>query len=204
MSKDFLRSAGKVMGPLNRQIRLMVSRCVISLVNDALKLQQVQVELLAMPQADGSMGRETADDVEVIRQYGYAAHPHPGAEGVFVSVGGIRSHGLIIAIEDRRYRLGGLAEGEVAIYDDLGQKVYLTRSGIVVDGAGLPITLTNTPKVRMETPLVEATGDIVDHCDDTGRSMASMREVHDEHNHSLRNVQSGGSTLTTDTPNQQE
>ncbi len=38
-------------------------------------------------------------------------------------------------MSDRRYRLKGLQTGEVAVYDDQGQSVTLTREGIVVDGA---------------------------------------------------------------------
>ncbi|WP_431477838.1 phage baseplate assembly protein domain-containing protein [Massilia eburnea] len=62
------------------------------------------------------------------RNTGFTSVPKPGAEGVVVFVGGNRDHGLVIAVEDRRFRLKGLASGEVAIYDDQGQKVHLTRA----------------------------------------------------------------------------
>lgn len=52
------------------------------------------------------------------------------------AVGGLRSHGIVIAVEDRRYRMTGLQSGEVALYDDLGQQVYLTREGILIKSPG--------------------------------------------------------------------
>lgn len=78
---------------------------------------------------------------------------------------GDRSHGIVLVIADRKYRMKGMREGEVSIKDDLGQSVHLTRDGIVVKGAGLPMLFEDTPSitfkadsfVRFETPRVEAT-----------------------------------------------
>jgi phage gp45-like len=53
------------------------------------------------------------------------------AEGLIVFTGGQRSHGVLIVTGDRRYRLLGLKEGEVALFDDQGQQVHFTRDGIV-------------------------------------------------------------------------
>jgi phage gp45-like len=53
------------------------------------------------------------------------------AEGLIVFTGGQRSHGVLIVTGDRRYRLRGLKEGEVALFDDQGQQVHFTRDGIV-------------------------------------------------------------------------
>jgi phage gp45-like len=53
------------------------------------------------------------------------------AEGMIVFTGGQRSHGVLIVTGDRRYRLLGLKEGEVALFDDQGQQVHFTRDGIV-------------------------------------------------------------------------
>jgi phage baseplate assembly protein V len=162
---------------------LMVGRCILKAIGDGKAVQLVQAQLLA---------EEIHDDVERIQQYGLTSVPKPGAEGVIVFVGGNRDHGLLIAVEDRRYRLKGLEAGEVALYDDLGQKVHLTRAGIVVDGAGLPVTITNTPTVRMESNL-EVTGDIKDQCDGAGRTMSGMRAIYNDHDH---DDPQGGKVLT--------
>lgn len=56
----------------------------------------------------------------------------------------------------------------------------------------------------MVTPRLECTGDIVDNCDTTGRSMAADRVIFDGHEHNVRNVQGGLGTVTSDPPNQIE
>lgn len=87
------------------------------------KLQHLDIEALA---------GETHDGAEHMEPYGLTARPHAGAEAVIAFAGGNRAHPLILAVADRKYRLQGLADGEVALYDDLGQTVRLTRSGIAI------------------------------------------------------------------------
>ncbi len=80
-------------------------------------------------------------------------------------IDGDRSHGIVLVAADRRYRMTGFEEGEIAIHDDQGQSVHLTREGIVVKGGGLPIKITDTPtvtveaatSVKLDTPLVHCT-----------------------------------------------
>ena len=179
------------------KVQLMIGRAILSAISDSGRVQTVQAQLLA---------GEVQDDVERIQQYGYTSVPLPGAEGVVVFVGGNRDHGLVIATEDRRYRLVGLEGGEVAIYDDLGQKVHLTRNGIVIDGAGLPITIQNAPSATMDIPLVTITGSLkVNHSivadgdvsDQGTKSMAAMRTSYNGHAHVENNVGGG----LTNSPN---
>lgn len=177
----------RLMAPLHRRVMLMVSRAVLNVVTDGLAIQGLQVTAL-----DG----EVRDEVERFQQYGYTSVPFPGAEGVMVAVAGNHDHGIVIAVEDRRYRLTGLAGGEVALYDDQGQKVHLTRAGIVISGAGLPVTVTNTPHILLDAALVETThdlkvggnivaqGNITDSNATTPKSMAGMRAIYNSHTHS--------------------
>lgn len=158
---------------LARRIRLIASRAVLRLVDDAGGLQSVQITLLA---------DETRDGVERFQDYGFTSIPHPGAEGVAIALGGSRDHLVAIAIDDRRYRLRALAAGEVALYDDLGHQVHLTRDGIVIHGGGHAVTITGAPKLRVEGS-IEATGEISDRCDTSGETMAAMRDIYDIHTH---------------------
>lgn len=182
------RLIARMMAPLQRCVANMAARATVALVNSAGRIQRVQMRLL---------NGETKQSLDHFETYGLTSNPLPGAEGVALFFGGDRSHGVIINIGDRRYRLQSLAAGEVAVYDDLGQKIHLTRAGIVINGAGLPVTITNTPKVRMETALLEVTGEIEDLCDSTGRTMSGMRGVYNGHTHP------GDSGGTTDEPNQE-
>lgn len=138
------------------RMRRMLTRVVLKLADDSPKMQAHQVE---------SYDGVVRDQVEHFQHYGFTSVPHPGAEGVGLSIGGSTNHMVVLNVDDRRYRMKGLEGGEVAIYDDQGQSVHLTREGIVVKGAGLPMVFEDTPSitfradnfVRFETPRVEAT-----------------------------------------------
>ncbi|MDP3715186.1 MAG: phage baseplate assembly protein V [Burkholderiales bacterium] len=182
------RQLTKLLGPMARRMRLAVGRAVVTLVNDALKLQGVQVALLA---------DEVRDNVERFQQYGLTSHPHPGAEAIVVSVGGNRNHPVVICVDDRRYRLKSLAPGEVALYSDEGDWVWFKR-GRTIEVNTATLQVTASTKVRMETPVLEVTGEIKDRCDADGTSMEQMRTTYDSHTHG--GVQPGGSN--TATPNQ--
>lgn len=167
----------KLVAPLRRRVRLMISRAVLSAVNDAGGIQLVQVKLL-----DG----EVRDGVERMQNYGFTSVPKAGAEGLMACVSGDRDHGIIVAMDDRRFRLKGLQAGEVALYDDLGHKVHLTRTGIVVDGGGHDLNITGVTNtyfsgaLHVETNIV-AGGEISDLCGT--KSMSGMRSVFNDHTH---------------------
>lgn len=167
-------------------LRNLISRCTVALANAGSKLQSLQIRMLA---------GEMKDWVEHLEPYGFTSHPVDGAEGVAVFPGGDRSHGVVIVVADRRYRIQGLKKGEVALHDDQGQSVHLTRSGIVVKAAGKPVTITEAEKLRVECP-IECTHDITDKVGAGGKSMAAMRATYNTHNHPDPH---GGNT---DKPNQ--
>lgn len=150
------------------RVRGMISRAVVGLVNDAFKLQGLQVTIMA---------DQTPDDVERFQSYGLTSVPHPGAEGIALAIGGSTGHTVMISVDDRRFRLTGLQDGEVALYDDLGHKVHLTRDGIVLDGAGQDIRLINTPTVRVEADF-HVTGEITAVGDVTGAGISLATHKH--------------------------
>jgi phage gp45-like len=133
----------RMVAPMRQRLQLMISRGVLLLVNDALKLQGLQVALLA---------DEVRDEVERFQDYGFTSHPHPGAELVAASVAGNRDHVVVLAVDDRRYRVKGLQAGEVAIYTDEEDTIVLKRGRVIEVTAGT--------KLRIDAPLVELTGDM--------------------------------------------
>lgn len=133
----------RLVAPLLGRINMMIGRAVIAAIADAPQAQALQLELLA---------DEVQDGVERFQGYGFTSHPHPGAEAIAAAVGGTRSHLVVIQVEDRRYRLKNLAQGEVALFDDLGQVVHLKRDGIVIDS---PL------KVTIDAPEVDVFADSV-------------------------------------------
>lgn len=162
MSREML----KAMAPLARRIRLMAARAILTLIDDATKMQGLQVKLL-----DG----EVCNNVDRVQNYGFTSVPLPGAEGIYLALGGSRDHGVVIVADDRRYRIKGLQGGEVAIYTDEGDKIVLKRGNV--------IEITAATKIRMVTPLLEVTGEVRDRCDDDGMTMEGMRQTYDIHVH---------------------
>ena len=125
-----------------RKIHGMAARCVLRLASDGLKMQAVQVGVLA---------DETIDDVERVQNYGFTSVPLPGAEGIMLFLGGDRAHGVVIAMDDRSYRLKGLKGGEVALYTDEGDSIVLKR-GHIMEATTETFKLTATTGVQILTP----------------------------------------------------
>lgn len=138
------RQLKKFLAPMHRRIALMVGRCVLGALNDSKGIQELQISAL---------DDEELDRVERMQNYGFTGNPHGGAEGVFVCVGGGRNHSLVIALDDKRYRLTALKPGEVAIYDDLKQKIVLTRTGIEVETTQAEGVKITAPKVQVFTKI---------------------------------------------------
>lgn len=129
----------KLIAPLRQRIMNSIARAVVSGVDDSVKMQLLQIDLLT---------DETRNDVERFQDYGFTSSPKTGAESVVLFVGGNRDHGLAISVDDRRYRLRNLASGEVAIYDHQGSKIVLKANGdieltpktnVVINGTAIKV-----------------------------------------------------------------
>lgn len=120
-----------------RRAFLGISRGTLRKTDDERLMQEVAIDLTA---------NESKLRVERFQEYGFTSVVHPPkddndkkiAEMLVAFVGGNRAHGCVFAIDDRRHRLIKLKNGEVAIYDDQGQKVYVKRDMI----------LTSVPKEK--------------------------------------------------------
>ncbi len=140
-------------GPLRRRLAAMVRRAVLELVDDDGGLQRVQLTALA---------GETLDRVERVQQYGFTGRPKPGATAIVLGLGGNSAHSIVVAVDDRRYRLAGLAEGEVALYDDQGQKIVLYRDRVEVEAPKVVVRSDDVHLGAEGGPRVARIGDRVD------------------------------------------
>ena len=125
---------------LANRVRLTVGRALLAAVNDASKLQATQVQLL-----EG----ETRSDVEHFQHYGFTSVPFAGAEGVALAVGGSRDHVVLVNVDDRRYRVKSLANGEVCVYTDEDggtglHRIHFKRGNVIEMHAGTS-SLVMTP-----------------------------------------------------------
>lgn len=122
--------------PIKKLAMSMIARIVIKSVNDSGGIQIIKGSLFA---------DVVKDDLERFQNYGFTGNPPiQGAEGVVIFPGGNPDHGIILAVENRRYRLKDLGEGEVAIYTDEGDKIHLKRNrNIDIVTTDLNIEATN-------------------------------------------------------------
>lgn len=124
--------------PLASRIQMIVARAVIESVKDGGGIQFIKSNLLA---------DENRDNMERFQEYGFTSVPLADAEAIVIFPGGNREHGLVIATNDRTFRLKSLADGEVALYTDEGDKIHFKRGGI--------INIVATSKVDVDADLVE-------------------------------------------------
>lgn len=128
---------------LRNEVHNLVSRGVVLSADDARLMQELGVRL-----QDGHIPKK----VEHWHPYGFTQVPHPEAEVIALAVNGDRDHIVVLPGADRRYRLKNLAQGELAVHDDQGQKVHFKRDGIVIQSSQ-PVTI--------EAPTINLKGNIV-------------------------------------------
>jgi len=140
-----------------RRIRMLLSRAVVNLVNDALQVQELQISVL-----DGEVG-----SAQRFQNYGFTSNPQPGAEAVVASIAGARSHRVVLVVEDGRYRLKNLQPGEVAMFTDEGDSIVFNRGRIVKVTAGAEldvsapvVKVTASTSVTLDSPTVTCTNNL--------------------------------------------
>jgi len=145
------------------------------------------VTAIQLVQADAMAG-EQLQEAELIQHYGFTSAPLNGSQMVVLPLGGKTAHGIIIATEHGSYRFKLTAQGEVALYTDEGDHIYLKRGRVVeIDTATLLVKAST--KVRFETPAVETTGkidadgNVLDNKPSNSRTMAGMRTQYNAHTH---------------------
>ena len=107
---------------LRRRVSLIIGRGLVKAVDDTSSRQRLQVALL---------NDELRDEVERFQSYGLTSVPQTGAEAIVVFAGGDRGNGVVIACDDRRYRVNGLKKGEVCLYTDEGDQIMLGRGNLM-------------------------------------------------------------------------
>lgn len=148
MKNKLCDTVAKLTKPARDRIALSIGRCILRLIDDAVPIQAVQIDLLS---------GETRDRVERIQEYGFTSVPFTGCRGIAVFVGGDRSHGVVIGTDDNRYRKKGLQSGEVSIYTDEGDYILLKRGRILEITAGTGIVI-NAPTVTVTGGDIIASG----------------------------------------------
>lgn len=144
-------------------------RGVLALVGVGSKMQSVQMQLTA---------DEVKDDMEHFEPYGITSNPHPGAEGLTAFINGDRSHGVVLCISDRRFRLQALKTGEVALYTDEGDFLHFKR-GREISVKTLTLNVKADTGVNFDTPLIRTTGRIEATGDVVAAGVSTSQHVHE-------------------------
>ena len=153
---------------MRNSIANLLARGVVALGNSASKLQSLQLRLTA---------DEVKDSMEHLEPYGYTASPLPGAEALAAFFGGDRSHGVVVVVSDRRFRLQGLKPGEVALYTDEGDRFHFKR-GRIIDIETVTLNVKASESVNFDTPLMTATGRIESLGDQVAAGVSQLEHVH--------------------------
>ena len=131
---------------------------------------------------------EIKDGVPRLAEFGLTSMPPVGSDAVLVFIG-----------------------GETMLYSQDGKSVYITAAGgIIVEAKGQAVTVNNATtvtinaatKVRMVTPLLEVTGDIIDNAGTNTNNLAQMRAIFNAHKHTVSNIAAGSSSVNSNNPSQ--
>lgn len=125
--------------------RLFAAARITSVVDDR------SVQFLQIRTSDGTV----QDGIPRLGEYGLASRPPVGSDAFVAFLAGHPTDATVIATGHQASRPRSLVDGEVMLYDTRGQRVYLSASGIVVEGTNLPIVVRTTG-----TATVTATGGV--------------------------------------------
>lgn len=159
---------------LLRRSLMMIGRGRVNTVNDSGPVQTVQVQLGAT---------EIADNIPRLAEYGFTSNPPAQTDCLVVFLRGERSSGVIVGTNNQTARKKAIAVGEVAIYDNQGQFIHITRAGIVINGAGKPVTITGAPNISLDSSGNLVTAGNISDLNGAKGTVQHIRDVYDIHTH---------------------
>lgn len=146
-----------------------------------------------------------------LAEFGFSSGLPAGTDVVLAFLGGDRSSPVVIASNHQGYRRAGLKAGETVLYNQWGLEVLLTENGIFIDAKGQNVEVNNATTVTInasegvmaKTPWFRCTGDIIDNCESNASTLKELRDAHNDHNHKVKQVQSGTDTVTSEKSGEQ-
>lgn len=115
-----------------RRAQSGTARGRLTAVNDEKGVQRLDVKVLA---------GETHTNVERFQQAGLTTHPPAGSEVVIAYMGANRTHPVVVAVENKKYRRRKLKPGGAALQDLAGKGVEITAEpdALNVNSNGQPL-----------------------------------------------------------------
>jgi phage baseplate assembly protein V len=108
---------------LRARVYGMVTRAVVATVNDALKVQRVQLTIRSED--------EVGDSTEHFQPYGVSFMPAAGSEAIVLAVGGNPANRVAICIQHPEKRPKGAPAGTGGLYTEGEYRLFIDADGIV-------------------------------------------------------------------------
>jgi phage baseplate assembly protein V len=170
------------------QLRSIMARAMAG-VRQAFRgvLGQSKVDTpIQLANIDGLAG-EAVSGLEIFQQFGCTSTLPAGTTVIALPLGGRTSASVIVATEHAAYRLKLNEAGEVAIYNQDGDHVWIKRNGQIQIKASVHVEI-DCPLVSTTQDMVvggnlAAVGSITDLLGAGGKSMEQMRGTYNGHRH---------------------
>ncbi|MDQ4328787.1 phage baseplate assembly protein domain-containing protein [Klebsiella michiganensis] len=170
----------------------------------------------AMQDGGGTQSVQYQTPLEVasahrLAEFGFSSGLPAGTDVVLAFLGGDRSSPVVIATNHQGYRHSDLSPGETVMYNQWGLYIQLTEDGISIDAKGQDVTVSNaknltataTEQVKLITPKLLVTGDVIDNCETNDKTLKQLRDAYNEHNHEVKGVEQGNDAITSEKPGEQ-
>lgn len=170
----------------------------------------------AMQDGGGTQSVQYQTPLEVasahrLAEFGFSSGLPVGTDVVLAFLGGDRSNPVVIATNHQGYRHSDLSPGETVMYNQWGLYIQLTENGISIDAKGHDVTVNNaknltataTEQVKLITPKLLVTGDVVDNCETNDKTLKQLRDAYNDHDHEVRGVEQGNDAITSEKPGEQ-
>jgi phage baseplate assembly protein V len=132
---------------LAQRMRGLITRGVVTLIDDSQAVQLLQVKLA---------GGRTLSGVERFETYGLTSRLLPqdadgkAAEVVAVFINGSPDHPVVVASADRRHRPDDMDPGDVVLYDSRGNRVHLKSGSLEVTAATELVLKVGSSEIRID------------------------------------------------------
>ncbi|WP_228727473.1 phage baseplate assembly protein [Klebsiella sp. RHBSTW-00215] len=170
----------------------------------------------AMQDGGGTQSVQYQTPLEVasahrLAEFGFSSGLPVGTDVVLAFLGGDRSNPVVIATNHQGYRHSDLTPGETVMYNQWGLYIQLTEDGISIDAKGQDVTVNNaknltataTEQVKLITPKLLVTGDVIDNCETNDKTLKQLRDAYNEHDHEVKGVEQGNDAVTSEKPGEQ-
>ncbi len=146
-----------------------------------------------------------------LAEFGFSSGLPAGTDVVLAFLGGDRSSPVVIATNHQGFRHADLQPGETVVYNQWGLNIQLTEDGISIDAKGQDVTVNNakiltataTEQVKLITPKLLVTGDVIDNCETNDKTLKQLRDTYNDHDHEVKGVEQGNDAVTSEKPGEQ-